>query len=176
MAIKKKIMISIVVVLIFTALIIYFIILPTIYDIKHISDTIYAERVDLEKKYLRGQLLKTTIREFKAAKPAQDRLSSVFITEGNELEFITTLEKIAGSLSLQQNLTLQQTVTKNYLYYSQPMVIKINGDFIQILRYLKDLEKANHYFNIFSLSLNDNGNNVTATFQGEVFALVRQNN
>lgn len=173
MATKKKIIISIAIVLVFTALIIYFIILPTVNDIKQISNTIYAERVDLEKKYLRGQLLKTTIKEFEASKPSQEKLASVFISEGKELEFITALEKIAGVWGLEQNLSLQPVETKSGFSYAQPLEIKIKGDFIKILKYLADLEKTKYYFNITSLSLDSNngGNGVSADFQGKIFTL-----
>lgn len=173
MAIKKKIISAVIVVLVFMALIIYFIILPTINDIKQISDTIYAERVDLEKKYLRGQLLKTTINEFEAVKPAQEKLTSVFIIEGKELEFITALEKIATLWGLDQNLVLQPVQAKSGFSYAQPLEIKVKGDFVKILRYLNDLEKTKYYFNITSLSLNNDniGNNITADFQGNIFGL-----
>ena len=52
MSVKRKIIISVAAVLSVTFIVVYFIILPTIRDIKKISDAVYQERVDLEKKYL----------------------------------------------------------------------------------------------------------------------------
>lgn len=176
MTIKKKIAISIIIVLIFTALIIYFVIYPTIKDIKKISSTIYDERVDLEKKYLRGQLLKKTIEEFESAKPKQEKLASIFIVEGNELEFITALEKIASAYNVEQSLQLKPVQNKNSFYYSLPLDIKIKGNFINILKYLKELEKSNYYFNISAVDLNNDNKTdiISADLSGKVYALSSQ--
>ena len=96
MSVKRKIIISVAAVLSVTFIVVYFIILPTIRDIKKISDAVYQERVDLEKKYLRGQLLKKTIQDFEKIKPQQEKLAAAFIKEGEELEFITALERMEG--------------------------------------------------------------------------------
>ena len=65
---KVKITISTIGVILIISLITVFIIIPTISDIKKISNPIYLERVDLEKKYLRGQLLKKTVSNFEEIK------------------------------------------------------------------------------------------------------------
>lgn len=159
MTIKKKIAIYILGVSIITSLIIYFVILPTLRDIKKINEAVYAEKIDLEKKYLRGQLLKKTIEDFEKIKPEKDKLKSLFITEGEELTFITALEKVAASHNLNQKLSLQPLKDNeegNNLYYSLPLTITIQGKFIDTLKYLEDLEKLNYYFNILSITISTN--------------------
>ena len=179
MTVKKKIITALSVFVVFIALIIYFIILPTINDIKKISDAVYAERVELEIKYLRGQLLKKTIEDFEKIRPKKEKLSSVFIREGNELEFITALEKIASFYNLNQDLKLQSARDdkdkKNY-YYAMPLTVNIQGEFTKTLEYLKSLEQLNYYFNISSLDVtaSEQKNLVSTNLKGEIYALSKQ--
>jgi len=172
MTVKKKIALSISIVIIIMILIIYFIILPTVNEIENISKAVYIERVDLEKKYLRGQLLRKTIENFEKIEPQKDRLASIFIIEGEELKFITQLEKIATLHNLKQNLRLETADSKNQDYYSLSSEVSINGQFINILKYLESLEQSDYYFNIFSLAINAAvQNEVTAKLKGQIFAI-----
>lgn len=175
MDIKRKITISIALVGATIGLIVYFIILPTIQDIKKISDAVYAERMDLEKKYIRGQLLKKTLEDFEKVKPEKEKLASIFVSQGKELEFITALEKIAAVHGLKQSIQLQPTAgKKGEKLYPLLLEVTTNGDFIEILKYLKDLEKLNYYFNIFSLNLgldakNSSNKAINAILTGKIY-------
>ncbi|MFA6215697.1 MAG: hypothetical protein WC768_03955 [Patescibacteria group bacterium] len=172
MKIKQKIIIFLAIVLFITGLVIYFVILPTVNDIKKISSDIYAERIDLEKKYQRGQLLKKTIADFEKIKPQKDRLSSIFIVSGNELKFITDLEEIAALHKLTQNLNLQPIKNlEDGSFYSSPLEIKTLGGFTETLKYLKDLEKLTYYFNISSLEFrsDDQTGLISNTVSGKIY-------
>lgn len=175
MGIKRKIVITILIFIAITALIVYLIILPTVKQIRAISDAVYIERVDLEKKYQRGQLLRKTIEDFEKIRPKKDKLSSVFIMEGNELEFITALEQIAISHGIEQSLRLQpiDSSQDSKYYYPLPLSISIDGEFTKILKYLKNLEQLNFYVNISSISINagEKNNIISANLDGEIFAL-----
>src|SRR3989338_5790437 len=104
---QRKMIIMILTVLITSGLIVYFIILPTVKDIKKITASVYAERLDLEKKYLRGQLLKATVENFEKVKDQQPLLAGSFVAAGQELNFIQTLEKIANRHQIDQDLKLK---------------------------------------------------------------------
>lgn len=178
MGIKRKIIIFIGLVGATIGLIVYLIILPTIKDIKKISDAVYAERIDLEKKYIRGQLLKKTLEDFEKVKPEKEKLASIFVNQGGELEFITALEKIAAGRGLEQNIQLQAATGKKNEKNLYPLLlaVTVKGDFIEILKYLKDLEKINYYFNIFSLAIGlaekTSGNEaVNAILTGKIYIL-----
>ncbi len=114
-----------------TGLVIYLVILPTIKDIRGINEDVYAERVDLEKKYLRGQLLRKTVEDFEKIRPEKDKLSSVFIPEKEELKFITDLEKIAANNNLLQIIGLEQSkdAGEKGNFYPIPLRIKTSGEF-----------------------------------------------
>jgi len=175
MGIKKRITIYIVIVLAITSIIVYFVILPTVTDIKKISDAVYAERVDLEKKYLRGQLLKTTIENFEKIRPEKEKLASIFIAEGEELKFITALEKVAASHNLAQTLSLQALKEGEEIkdfYYPLPLKITSQGKFTDILRYLKSLEQLNYSFNISSITISPNQQqSLMINLSGDVYIL-----
>ncbi|MFA6410369.1 MAG: type 4a pilus biogenesis protein PilO [Candidatus Buchananbacteria bacterium] len=176
MTIRKKIIISIIIILSTTFLIIYLIILPTVKDILEINKLVYAERVDLEKKYERGQLLRKTIEDFQKIKPQENRLISVFVIESKELEFITTLEKISNTQQLDQKIYLKSAVKtkdKEEIYDSLPVEIAIKGNFTGILKYLNDLEKLNYYFNISTINIGteDGSESVSANLKGKIYIL-----
>lgn len=176
MSTKQKIIIYLTSVIFVIGLIIYFIILPTLKDIKKISDDIYAERVDLEKKYQRGQLLRKTIENFEKVKPEKDKLTSAFIIANRELEFITTLENVASIHQLAQDIKFQRAQSEgaNLAFPSSLELTVSKGSFTKILQYLKDLERLNYYFNISSINMDvasKGQSQPVTTLRGNVYTL-----
>ena len=150
---KQKIIVAVVIVLILSGIISYFVVIPTINDIKKISNDVYLERLDLEKKYLKGQLLKKTMADFEKIQPEKNKLLGVFINEGKELDFITALEKISNQHNLEQTLKLGSKQDQgSSLYYILPLEITIKGKFSNTLKYLRDLERLNYYYNINAIT------------------------
>ncbi|NUM25165.1 MAG: hypothetical protein HUU49_00905 [Candidatus Buchananbacteria bacterium] len=151
---KQKIIIAVLAVLLLSGMISYFIILPTINDIKKISNDVYLERLDLEKKYLKGQLLKKTMEDFEKIKPEKNKLANIFIKEGKELEFITALESISSQYKLEQTLKLGTKQDQGSgTYHAVPLEIVVKGTFVDTLKYLNELEKLNYYYSISSIAL-----------------------
>src|SRR3989338_2026996 len=180
MSVKRKIIISVAAVLSVTFIVVYFIILPTIRDIKKISDAVYQERVDLEKKYLRGKLLKKTIQDFEKIKPQQEKLAAAFIKEGEELEFITALERVAAANGLSQIIKLQPTQDKTLekkFYSPLPLTLNATGSFLNTLKYLSDLQNLKYYFNVSAITFSNqsaNRNNpeiINTNLAGEIYSL-----
>lgn len=176
MSIKQKMIIYLTSVIFIISLIIYFIILPTIRDIKKMSDDIYAERVDLEKKYQRGQLLRKTVENFEKIKPEKDKLTSAFIIAGRELEFITTLENVASTHQLAQDIKFQRAQSEGVnTTFPSPLELTVSkGSFTKILQYLKDLERLNYYFNISSINMDvasKGQSQPVTTLRGNVYTL-----
>lgn len=177
MGVKRKIIISILTVLIGNGLIVYFIILPTIRDIVEIKNNVLIERIDLEKKWQRGQLLNRAQGDFEKTKAEKGRLVSIFIAQGSELEFITSLEQIAEKNNITQDLTLDQgedASNKKFNTVSR-LSVKAQGDFNDLLRYIDEIDKLSYYFNINSLdiragnSISTAPGQVTADFSGNIF-------
>lgn len=159
---KNKIAINITVIIVFMSIIGYFIILPTLSDIRKMESEIEAQRVDLEKKYVKGQSLKKLSENLKKIEPNLVIFDQVFINQSRALEFITTLEEIANRHGVTQKLNLMtEKSAGNNGYVKTPLNFNIEGDFTNVMRYLADIENLNYYININSIEIsriqNDNG-------------------
>lgn len=127
----------------------YFVIYPTLRDIQSISDSIKKERDDLETKYQRGQLLRQLVQDFEKVKNEKDKLNTIFIESGKELEFVTMLENLASKYNLDQEIKIStKDVNKESIISALPLDISLKGDYNQILRYLNEIEASSVYFNI----------------------------
>ena len=123
----------------------------------------------------------------RTAKPGQGQNPEVFAAQidtdlsklqENLKHDITALEKIAADQGLKQNIQMPAATGKKSEknLYSRLLGITVNGDFIGILKYLKDLEKLNYYFNISSLTVGLDGKNpgnkaVNAILTGKIYTL-----
>ena len=152
---RKKIIILIVAVGLISGSIVYWIILPTMRDIKQITAAVYAERLDLEKKYLRGQLLKKTVADFEQVKDQQAVLTKSFVAAGQELKFIQTLENLASQHQIDQEIKLAADATsqKSADLSPLPLTLNLKATFNQTMDYLQDLERLNLYIVISSFNI-----------------------
>ncbi|OGY47672.1 MAG: hypothetical protein A2840_00095 [Candidatus Buchananbacteria bacterium RIFCSPHIGHO2_01_FULL_47_11b] len=149
MHIRQRIGIIFAIVAILLIGVVVFIIWPTITDIRQISQSVYLERVDLEKKYLRGQLLRKTIEDFEKIKPERDRLNTIFLLTGDELSFITTLEQIAHNRQLAEHKIDLQPARSGFF----PLRLTLSGTFEQVMGYVSDIESLSQYYIIDNLSV-----------------------
>jgi len=132
----------------------YFIIIPTIADIKSMSGEIEEQRIDLEKKYIKGQSLKKLSDNLKSIELKLDLLNQLFINKNRELEFITTLENRASLNRLNQKINLSSPqVADNQDFQKADLQLLLTGKFTRLLKYLLDLESLGYYTNIKSLEL-----------------------
>lgn len=152
---RKKITASIIIFILIIGGLIYFVFIPTIRDIKKIRDEINAQRIDLENKYLKGKSLKKLSRNLKKIGGQGEELERVFINQGRALEFITTLEGVAGNHGIAQKINLlpSQNIKESQIYKKIPIQIAAVGNFADEVRYLTDLEALSYYINIESLEL-----------------------
>lgn len=148
--IKKKISILIVPSLLM-AVMVFFAIIPTISEIKEVSKNIKNKRETLELKPSPTQNIKDNINKLNKIKKTS-KIYDSFVVRGEELDFIESLEKIAATHSIEQDISIGQysnTKTEEEL----PVTIIIKGDYISILKYLTSLERKNYYINIQSINL-----------------------
>ncbi len=155
LALKRKIIVNAILFLLVVGALTYFIVMPTIKDIKKMRQEIEAQKIDLEKKYLKGQNLKKLSGDLKKIEPEIERLDRVFINQNRALEFITTLEEKAtrNNISQKINLANPQNMKENQLYKKMPLQISTEGEFLNQLNYLINLETLDYYINIKSLEL-----------------------
>jgi len=141
--------------------IIFFVILPTTKKIKDISQKIYDLRLDVEKKYVSGQNLRRTIEKFKELKKKSSNFSNIYVEKNQELKFIERLEGIAANNNLKQEINIKESVVISDEIHieikdvqTMDLTLILNGDYINILKYLYDIRKLSYCINIKSVVIN----------------------
>lgn len=151
---KNKITISLSGFFIVILSLIYFIVVPTVQEIKTMGDSIEAQREDLEKKYIKGQSLKKLTENLNKIEPKLELLDQIFINKNRELEFITSLENKANKNQVSQKINLSAPEkTENQNFQKTNLQLFTKGVFIKQLQYLADLEQLNYYINVKILEL-----------------------
>lgn len=154
LSLEKKIILSIIFLVLFILSIIFFIILPAVKDIKDIRDDIDSQRIDLEKRYINGQNIRSLSEKLNKVESQIAILDQSFINKNCGLEFITTLEEIADKNKIVQKINLSAQINKNDdLYKKIPVQFFTQGNFLNQLNYLIDLEALNYYINIKSIEI-----------------------
>ncbi|MDO8559514.1 MAG: hypothetical protein Q7S23_00555 [bacterium] len=153
MSIKRKIYITISLVIIALAAMGYFLVWPTLREITGITQAIQREQEDLELKYQRGQRIRKIASEYKKIKPQRDRLNTIFVPSGDELQFITTLERLERQYQVEVVPTPDQRSNALGPNDPLPLLLSIRGNYPKVLQYLIALERLNYYFNVGSMSI-----------------------
>lgn len=151
---KNKITASLVGFLVIILSLVYFIVIPTIKEIKDMGRAIEAQREDLEKKYIKGQSLKQLTENLSKIEPKLELLDQIFINKNRELEFITSLENEANKNQVSQKINLsapQKAENQNFQNTGLQLITK--GGFIKQLQYLINLEHLSYYINVNLLEL-----------------------
>jgi Tfp pilus assembly protein PilO len=173
---REKIIFSTSLTLVLTAILLIFVAWPSIREIKSLNDQIYYQRLELEKLYQKGQLLKQTLKEYEEVKPTTAALDHIYIKRGEELNFITTLENIASTNKLEQNIRLGSQDPKKQTN-QLPMQLELKGSLSSFVSYLAGLEALDYYLNIDTVRLSGanrkkSNSNETANSQTNLNALL----
>jgi Tfp pilus assembly protein PilO len=151
---KKRIIISLFGFFIFIFSIIYFIIFPSIKDIKKMKNEIELQRVDLERRYVKGQSLRKTMEKLERAEEKIHILDQVFIGQDCGLDFVTALEGAAGKNRITQKINLLSSSEVDSGFYKMvPLQLSSGGTIDRQMNYLVSLENLDYYVNIKSLEL-----------------------
>jgi len=153
---REKIIFSTSLTLVLTAILLIFVAWPSIQEIRSLNDQIYSQRSELEKLYKKGQLLKQTLKEYEEVKPTTAALERIYIKRGEELNFITTLENIASTNKLEQNIKLGAQDPKKQTN-QLPMQLELKGNLSSFISYLANLEALDYYLNIDTIRLSGPG-------------------
>src|SRR3989338_6747921 len=135
-------------------ILIYFIIVPTTRGIQTMGRDIEEQRIDLEKKYLKGNSLRRLTENLKKIEPKLNLLDQIFINKNRELEFITATENESNKSQVDQkiNLNLPKT-SENQIFQKGGLELSTVGAFNQQLNYLVNLESLGYYINAKLLEL-----------------------
>lgn len=174
---KKKIAIVVSVFIIIMFIIEFFLIAPTLKEIKKINNDIKKEAEMLEAKIQQGQFLKKVVQDFKSVETRKNEIDTIFIQSGKELEFITQLETISQKYNLEPIFTKinnkNSANSTNFIAKTMPLSLKIEGGFEQLMQFLSEIETLNYYFNISNISINslNKQGGITAEIMGTAFIL-----
>lgn len=151
---RNKITVSLAVWLAIILFLIYFIVMPTIKEIKTMGHLIETQREDLEKKYIKGQSLKQLAENLNKIEPKLKLLDQIFINKNRELEFITSLENEADKNQVGQKINLSAPQEEaNLDFQKSGLQLYTKGGFIKQLEYLLALERLNYYINVNLIEL-----------------------
>lgn len=147
---------------------VYFIVVPTIKDIEGMGKKIEEQRVDLEKKYIKGNSLRRLTENLKTIEPKLSLLDQIFINKNRELEFITTIENEANRSRVNQKINLSSPkATENQEFQKNSLQLFTNGGFNEQLQYLINLETLSYYVNVKSLELTPAADEVKIEVDGQ---------
>lgn len=170
MSIKKKMYFTLALVAIAIGLIAYAILWPTWQEINDVVTAIQRERLDLEEKYQRGQRMKKMTAEYQKIKSLRTRLDTIFIPSGDELSFITTLERLEREYNVEVIPALEGLRDALGPNDPLPLGLTIRGNYESAIRYLIGLERLTYYYNIASVNIRaGNHGQVTVGVSGRYF-------
>lgn len=156
--------------------VIIFIVIPAVRDIKTLNQKIIDQRTLLESRYEKRLSIKNAIKNFNSLQPQVPTLvKSIYLNPGNEIEFITSLETLAEKNRLSQTVNFDNTSGEAASQNTKkvPIEILLSGDYINIVKYIQDLEKLNFYLIITSISsaprVNDASGNIRTLLRGYTF-------
>lgn len=154
-------------------IVVLIIFVPAVKDIKKISNTIILEKEDLESKYQRGLLLKKIKKSADDIQEEKVTIDQLYIETGKELEFVDAIEKQANqyNISLALQLNTDEIVNTGSIQIL-PLGMTLNGNFVQILNYLYELEKQSYYLNISSIDItNTSGRDtISMSLDGTIYS------
>lgn len=154
MDLKKKIVTMLLLFCLLIFLIAYFVIFPAIKDIVKIREEIEFQRMELERKYQKGQNLRSISEKLARAEEKIDNLCQIFIEDSEGLKFVTTIEDIADKNKVTQKINLAaEPVSSNGYYKVFPLQLFSQGSIKNQLNYLIGLETTGYYINIKSLEI-----------------------
>lgn len=140
--------------ILFVFLIINFIALPAIKDIKNLKTEIIDQKVDLEKKIVKERNMNKVSAKIEEIEPQIEKFEKIFVNQNRELEFITVIEDIAEKNGLSQKINLLTASAKqSHAYKTIPLNIDVGGNFTNFVKYLIDLESLNYYINVKNIQI-----------------------
>lgn len=154
LGIKQKMLISGAVLIGAGLVVTVFVIIPTVRDIRKIHQNVLNERIDLEKKYIRGQLLRKTLQDFEEIQPKQEILEQTAIPQDGELGFVASLEQSAQAAGATIAITLAEPETWKEGVEKLPLKITAIGTYEQLMRFWEALEHNRYYIHFSFFRLN----------------------
>jgi len=153
-AIKKTIL-TILALVITSTVIILFVIIPSIKDMDAFNNRIRIERASIENKYTNRRNIKNVVADLKYVNDGIEIIEENLIIDKNDIvTFISRLEEIANNNNVVQDIKITpQNIGKEKIAQKYSLYITLSGDYINILKYINDIEKSNLYLTINNINI-----------------------
>lgn len=135
-------------------LVVLFLVIPALAEIRLINRQVYEERVRLEKLYVRGQLQKKVRETFNGVKDDLKFLDNILLKENQELNYITALEQAARATDV--NLKISIGASKrvpDQPFSTLRLNFEVAGAWTNIMRWLDQIETLPYYTNIREMAV-----------------------
>ena len=154
-----------VVIIILSFVIIFLVIIPVIKNIIELRTDITGTQQFLENQYEKTQRMRRSVHNLDDILIQIEKFKNISVTSNSELQIITQLEQLANKHNVNQVLkaTLKEGENKNPIIEELPSLLKgkdyyifsfnTEGNYIDLMKYLKEIEELPYYFSINSLQL-----------------------
>jgi Tfp pilus assembly protein PilO len=151
----KKIIINCAFSAVIVAGMIFGFIFPAAKKLAVVKKEISAQKIALEKIYIRGQNLRKISEDLEIVEPNLKNLKKMFIKEEDDLDFITSLEKTAENSGVKQNININYPAENNKKTSFQkiPLQLTASGNFLAQIKYLTALESLDYYISVRTLEI-----------------------
>ncbi len=129
------------------AIIVAFVVVPSVQDILTLKYDIQEERAKLEESYAKGLSLRKTKLQLISIQEDVEQLEQSMLRPGQELFLITTLEDIATSKNLEQEIVMDDLPDDVSQLIKLPLQVELKGRFSDILFYVIEVERLDFYIN-----------------------------
>jgi len=131
----------------------WLIILPTINKIKKNNAELAMEKEKISISLNQGQNIVENKKNLKKVAVELDKLDNLWLRTGDELKFITDLEKIAERNNLTQIIDFDNGQLKKKTEIKIiPINITLKGNLLNIMSYINQLESLDYYINFTQIN------------------------
>lgn len=153
--IKQKIVILSIGLILFALILIVFLLVPNIRDIKVLYADLYKRRQETADLI---QLNSTPVileQQLNILKTKMADLESSLLIPGQEINFVQSLEDFSRQYDIKQTINLNPTVSQDeeFLFPSADLSLTLQTSFNNFLKYLIALDSCPYYINIASISV-----------------------
>ncbi len=152
---RKKIYISIIVFIIISVLLIVFLLIPTLTNIKKNSEDLILRKEELAQTEKEIKTFKETESVYENSKEDVDKISKLFYDPENYLEFMDFITEKPKSYNLNNEIlkSLPNPTTKSDFWSSYSFQISSIGSFPSLMKFIKSLEKGPYLIEIMNISI-----------------------
>lgn len=147
----------------------------SVINIKLVSQSIYDQRLELERKYRTGFLLRQNEDLFNQIEPRLNSLNLSFVNKNQALEFINDLEAEAERLNLDQTINIPE-ISQLDILTPGALQLSLTGSPEKLLDFINILDKKPYYINIVRLKIINNKsttdrrqNSATLVIEGTIY-------